>query len=95
MLTQDVSHELTEVIQQIQSEGKDPTVALVRARLNTSVPIPALIKVIKDWKHSKHVPKVEVSAKEVNSDEKIAKLEKQITDLTMRLDKLEKKLSQG
>ncbi|WP_114786641.1 hypothetical protein [Vibrio tetraodonis] len=95
MLTQDVSHELTEVLQQIQSEGKDPTVALVRARLNTPVPIPALIKVIKDWKHSKHVPKVEVAAKEVNSDEKIAKLEKQITDLTMRLDKLEKKFSQG
>ncbi|WP_341658899.1 hypothetical protein [Vibrio sp.] len=95
MLTQDVSDELTKVLQQIQAEGKEPTVALVKSRLKTAVPIPALIKVIKNWKHSKHVPKVEVSAKEVSSDEKIAQLEKQIVDLTMRLETLEKRFSQG
>ena len=52
MLTQDVSNELERVLQQLSFEGKEPTVALVKSRLNTAVPIPALITVIKSWKVS-------------------------------------------
>lgn len=93
MLTQDVSQELKDVLEQLHSEGKEPTVALVKARLSTPVPMPALITTIKSWKSSNRVPKVEVAVKkEVADSDRIAQLEKQITDLTARLNALEEKL---
>lgn len=94
MLTQDVSQELKSVLEQLHAEGKEPTVALVKARLSTSVPMPALITTIKSWKSSNRVPKVEVAVKkEVSDADRIEQLEKQVTALTMRLAALEEKLS--
>ncbi|MBU2895764.1 hypothetical protein [Vibrio hepatarius] len=93
MLTQDVSNELERVLQQLSFEGKEPTVALVKSRLNTVVPIPVLITVIKSWKHSNLIPKVEVAAKNHSDRDKIAQLEKQVTNLTQRIEKLEQKMS--
>ena len=94
MLTQDVSQELKSVLEQLHAEGKEPTVALVKARLSTSVPMPALITTIKSWKSSNRVPKVEVAVKkEVSDADRIKQLEKQVADLTMRLAALEEKLS--
>ncbi|RTZ15386.1 hypothetical protein EJ063_13080 [Vibrio aquaticus] len=94
MLTQDVSQELKSVLEQLHAEGKEPTVALVKARLSTSVPMPALITTIKSWKSSNRVPKVEVAVKkEVADADRIEQLEKQVTELTMRLAALEEKLS--
>ncbi|WP_394127108.1 hypothetical protein [Vibrio hepatarius] len=93
MLTQDVSQELKDVLEQLRAEGKEPTVALVKARLSTSVPMPALITTLKSWKSSNRVPKVEVAAKkEVADADRIEQLEKQVMDLTARLNALEKKL---
>lgn len=40
MLTQDVTKELEAVMEQLQREGKEPTVALVKARMKTPVPMP-------------------------------------------------------
>jgi hypothetical protein len=93
MLTQDVSQELKDVLEQLHAEGKEPTVALVKARLSTSVPMPALITTLKSWKSSNRVPKVEVAAKqEVADTDRIEQLEKQVMDLTARLVALEEKL---
>lgn len=93
MLTQDVSQELKGVLEQLHAEGKEPTVALVKARLSTSVPMPALITTLKSWKSSNRVPKVEVAAKqEVADTDRIEQLEKQVIDLTARLVALEEKL---
>ncbi|MEF1284585.1 hypothetical protein QTN94_11555 [Vibrio sp. M250220] len=93
MLTQDVSQELRSILEQLQSEGKEPTVALVKARLSTTVPMPALITTIKSWKSANHVPKVEVAAQSSGSEmERIAELEVQVANLTERLIALEKKL---
>lgn len=93
MLTQDVSQELKDVLEQLHSEGKEPTVALVKARLSTPVPMPALITTLKSWKSSNRVPKVEVAAKqEVADTDRIEQLEKQVKDLTARLIALEEKL---
>ena len=50
MLTKDVSEELKSVLEGLQAQGKEPTVALVKARMSTSVPMPALITTIKNWK---------------------------------------------
>lgn len=62
MLTQDVTKELEAAMEQLQQQGKEPTVALVKARLKTPVPMPALITAIKSWKSAQRVPKVEIAA---------------------------------
>lgn len=94
MLTKDVSAELEAVITELHAQGKEPTVALVKARLSTSVPMPALITAIKSWKGSQRVPKVEVAATNSTSDgERIAQLEKEVSELKQRLAALEAKLN--
>ncbi|MGD8171184.1 hypothetical protein ACQEXU_05975 [Vibrio sp. TRT 21S02] len=92
MLTKDVTEELHGIMQQLQNQGKEPTVALVKARLSSNVPIPALITTIKTWKNANRVPKVEIAATESNENNRIEELEKKVADLTSRLIALEKKL---
>lgn len=95
MLTQDVTEQLQAVLEQLQQQGKEPTVALVRARMNTSVPMPALIAAIKSWKSAQRVPKVEVAGPQAETDqaERIAQLEKTVAELVARLASLEAKLN--
>ncbi|WP_194437248.1 hypothetical protein [Vibrio fluminensis] len=92
MLTKDVSQELEQIIKALIQEGKEPTVALVKARLKTSVPMPALISTIKSWKSSQRVPKVEVSSESKTEPDRIAELEAQVKDLQQRLAAIEAKL---
>lgn len=93
MLTQNVTQELESVLQALHQEGKTPTVALVKARLTTPVPMPALIATIRSWKNTQQVPKVEIAAPAVASDAaRIAMLEQQVNDLTQRLTTLETQL---
>ena len=47
MSTQDATKEPEAVIEQLQQQGKEPTVALVKARMKTPVPMPGLITAIK------------------------------------------------
>jgi len=93
MLTQDVSQELKDVLEQLHAEGKQPTVALVKARLSTPIPMPALITTLKSWKSSNRVPKVEVAAKtESNDQDRIKQLEQEVAQLNKRIAALESKL---
>ncbi len=92
MLTQDVSQELKDVLEQLHQEGKEPTVALVKARLSTPIPIPALITALKSWKSANRVPKVEIAAKQLSEQDRISELEKQVAELQQRLTALESKL---
>ncbi|MFM2589173.1 hypothetical protein [Vibrio sp. TBV020] len=92
MLTQDVSQELKDVLEQLHAEGKQPTVALVKARLSTPIPMPALITTLKSWKNSNRVPKVEVAAKtESNDQDRIKQLEQEVAQLNKRIAALESK----
>ncbi|KHT46281.1 hypothetical protein [Vibrio sinaloensis] len=93
MLTQNVSQELKDVLEQLHQEGKEPTVALVKARLTTSVPMPALITTLKSWKSSKRVPKVEVAATPKTEQDRISELEQQVAELTKRIAQLESKFN--
>lgn len=93
MLTQDVSQELTDVLEQLHQEGKEPTVALVKARLSTPIPMPALITALKSWKSSNRVPKVEIAAKQQSEQDRISELERQVAELQQRLTALERKLA--
>ena len=94
MLTKDVSEELKSVLEGLQVQGKEPTVALVKARMSTSVPMPALITTIRSWKSANRVPKVEVATQEEPALDRVSQLEKQILELTARVAKLEAKLTE-
>lgn len=94
MLTQDVTKELEAVMEQLQKEGKEPSVALVKARMKTPVPMPALITVIKSWKSANHVPKVEIKAPVSKEEDRLTALENTIAKLTVRIEELEAKLSE-
>ncbi|SJL82659.1 hypothetical protein [Vibrio palustris] len=94
MLTKDVSDELQQIFMQLEREGKKPSVAILKTRLTTSVPMPALISAIRRWKASAHVPKVEVMANSATADERIIQLEQQVADLTQRLTQLEQQLTE-
>ncbi|MBF8998969.1 hypothetical protein [Vibrio nitrifigilis] len=94
MLTKDISDELKQIFSSIEAQGKTPTVALVKARLSSSVPIPAIISAIKSWKSAARIPKVEIAAQiEKTAEEKITQLEQQVQDLTQRVIALEAQLS--
>ena len=94
MLTQDVTKELEAVMEQLQQQGKEPTVALVKARLKTPVPMPALITAIKSWKSAQRVPKVEVAAHAHTDNDRLAALESTVKKLVARIEELEAKLSE-
>mgnify|MGYP000220688554 CR=1 FL=1 len=93
MLTKDVSEELRAVLEGLQAQGKEPTVALVKARMSTSVPMPALITTIKSWKSANRIPKIEVAASEQPEIDRVSQLEQQVLDLTARITTLEAQLS--
>ncbi|MDF2155550.1 hypothetical protein [Vibrio sp. CAU 1672] len=95
MLTQDVTKELEAILEQLHQQGKEPTVALVKARLQTPVPMPALIATIKSWKSANRVPKVEVAASPTPQADRLAVLEDTVAKLTARIDALEQQLSEG
>ncbi|MGR5066957.1 MULTISPECIES: hypothetical protein [Vibrio] len=92
MLTQDVTKELEAVMDQLQQQGKQPTVALVKTRMKTPVPMPALIAAIKSWKSASRIPKVEVAVQTPSEDDRITALENTVAKLVVRIKELEAKL---
>ncbi|CAE6917759.1 MULTISPECIES: hypothetical protein [Vibrio] len=94
MLTQDVTKELEAVMEQLQQQGKEPTVALVKARMKTPVPMPALIATIKSWKNANRIPKVEVAVQTPKEEDRIVALENTVAKLVARVEELEAKLSE-
>ncbi|WP_165310543.1 hypothetical protein [Vibrio ziniensis] len=93
MLTQDVTKELENVLTTLQQQGKEPTVALVKARLSTSIPMAALIAAIKSWKNANRVPKVEVAVKTSTDADRITQLEQTIAQLAKRIEQLEQQIN--
>jgi len=94
MLTQDVTKELESVLNTLQQQGKEPTVAIVKSRLSTSVPLPALITAIKSWKNANQVPKIEVAAKSATEADRVTQLEQTVEQLLKRVELLEQKLNE-
>ncbi len=95
MLTKDISQELEAILSQLVAQGKEPTVALVKARLSQPVPMPAIISVMKSWKSSKLVPKVEVTdnSKTATAEQRIEELEQKVAQLIERVSQLETQLN--
>ena len=86
-----VTDELQKILQDLTDEGKKPTTALVRSRLTTQVPMPAIITAVKSFKSTSNIPKIEVTETPLTADERITQLELQVKELSQRLAALENK----
>lgn len=94
MLSKDLSHELQAIFTHLQQQGKEPTVALVKSRLSTSLPMPAIIAAIKSWKQTQRAPKVETNKTPPLTDQqRITQLEQQLARLITKVDQLEAALN--
>lgn len=94
MKTHNVTEEIETVLVQLAQQGKMPTVALVKARLKTAVPMPAIIAAIKSWKGSETVPNIEVVDSVSNDAKRLQSLESTVASLIQRIEKLEQKLNE-
>jgi K+-transporting ATPase c subunit len=45
------SEQISAIANQLANQGKKPTVALVKAKLTSAVPLPAIIASLKSWQH--------------------------------------------
>ncbi|MBV1843085.1 hypothetical protein [Photobacterium ganghwense] len=89
-MSENITQTLTNVIDSLIQEGKEPSVALIKARLADPLPMPLIIKALQSWKTSARVPKIEKLAAPQSADARISQLEQQVAELTARLEELEK-----
>ncbi|NAW85341.1 hypothetical protein [Photobacterium halotolerans] len=85
-----ITDALERAISTLIAEGKEPSVALVKARLREPLPMPVIIQALKSWKQHAKVPDIKASQATPASDsERLAALEQQVASLTARLAALE------
>ncbi len=87
----EITPQLETIMQTLTDEGKKPSVALVKARLTSPVPMPAIIMALQAWKSGKNLPKIEVPNATICDQQKIEQLEQQLIALTQRVANLESK----
>ncbi|MCW8331322.1 hypothetical protein MD588_21235 [Photobacterium sp. SDRW27] len=88
-MSSEITQALEQAITSLVTEGKEPSVALIKARLADPLPIPVIIKALQAWKKNAKVPKIEKSAPTLSQEERILQLEQQVTALTARIEQLE------
>ncbi|MGF1726044.1 hypothetical protein [Photobacterium nomapromontoriensis] len=88
-MSSDITQVLTQVIDSLIAEGKEPSVALIKARLAEPLPMPLIIKALQSWKTSARVPKIEKCTPQTGAEERIIALEQQVAELMTRIEKLE------
>ncbi len=82
------NQEIISICQQLSAQGKDPSVALIKARLSTPVPMPLIIAGLKQWRAN---PDIKLDKKELelkpdsNTDstlaDRVSVLEKEVEEL--------------
>ena len=81
--------EIIEICRQLDSEGKTPSVALIKARLIKPVPLPIVIAGLKQWQanpKAKSGPAPQFQAENSNSlEQRVNELEQQVADLHRQL----------
>lgn len=88
-MSSEITQALTDAIDALVNEGKEPSVALIKSRLVDPLPMPLIIKALQSWKSSARVPKIEKVDKQPSAEARIAALEQQVAALTARLEQLE------
>lgn len=84
--------EIINICQQLQQEGKEPSIALIKARLTKGQPMPALIAGLQQWRANPNVKftpsEVPEQKMELTLEQRVAQLELQVAELTKQLSLL-------
>ncbi|MCD9515822.1 hypothetical protein [Photobacterium carnosum] len=84
-----ITQEIEQAIASLVAENKQPSIALIKARLTTSLPIPVIIKALQAWQKNAKVPHIEKQQRALTADQRIEQLEQQVLALSTRLARLE------
>lgn len=85
----DITHNLEQIINQLLIENKQPSVALIKARLTSPLPMPIIIKALQTWKKTAKVPHIEKQQQILSLEQRIEQLEQHVILLSTRLARLE------
>ena len=88
--------EINQICHQLAEEGKEPSVALIKARLSQKAPLPTIISGLQQWKNNpnhvvKETPTQQVS-REKGLEQRVADLEKTVETLKAQIQHLSDKL---
>ncbi|PSU22242.1 hypothetical protein [Photobacterium phosphoreum] len=84
-----ITQEIEQAIASLVSDNKQPSIALIKARLTTPLPIPVIIKALQAWQKNAKVPHIEKQQRVLTADQRIEQLEQQVLALSTRLARLE------
>ena len=89
------NQEIISICQQLSEEGKEPSVALIKARLSKPAPMPFVIGGLKQWRANPNV-KLEIKSEEQDSctptqtlEQRVSALEKEVKELKGIIAKLQ------
>jgi hypothetical protein len=100
-----MSDEILIIANQLANKGKKPSIALIKTKLSTSVPLPVIISTLKTWQHDpdfislKYEKPIAIKKKETEENvqafnlaiEKALKpLKKEIQELKLEIAKIKK-----
>jgi len=99
-----INDEILAIANQLANQGKQPSVALIKAKLPRSVPLPTIILVLKSWQHDPNFTqqtqikkKASKVTKEDNTDinalieQALAPLQQEINELKHQVKQLLRK----
>lgn len=80
------SNEIISICQQLSSEGKQPSVALIKARLANKQPLPSIIAGLKQWQANPNskIKEQTVEQESVTTlplEQRVTQLEKEVLEL--------------
>lgn len=83
-----------DICQQLQQEGKEPSVALIKGRLRQRLPLPSIIAGLKQWKSNPEMKQVEaqqeVVEEELSLEKRVEILESIVAELKAEIATLKK-----
>lgn len=95
------NQEIISICQQLSEEGKEPSVALIKARLSKPAPMPLVIGGLKQWRANPNV-KLENKSEEQDSsntptqtlEQRVGALEEEVKELKIIIAKLQAESAQ-
>lgn len=90
-----ISEEILAIANQLANQGKQPSVALVKAKLSTNTPLPTIINILKSWQHDPNYVSPTFSQQSQNNQELLTPESRALTELiSSALAPIEKELAE-
>lgn len=91
------SPEIARICAKLVADGKEPTIALIKAKLSTKTALPLIIDGLKRWKNNPNAP-IEAEVAEQKPEplslaQRVSDLERLVAQLTNEITELKNKLS--